>query len=53
MRTEWLLQFVQCLSNPHYLQELAQQGFFAKEEFINYLKYLLYWKEPAYVTFIM
>ncbi|XP_033729920.1 mediator of RNA polymerase II transcription subunit 31-like, partial [Pecten maximus] len=31
---------------------LAQRGFFKQEEFINYLKYLQYWKEPKYAKFL-
>ncbi|XP_050316031.1 mediator of RNA polymerase II transcription subunit 31 isoform X2 [Anthonomus grandis grandis] len=42
------LEFVQCLGNPNYLNFLAQRGFMKESTFINYLKYLLYWKEPEY-----
>ncbi|XP_014254577.1 mediator of RNA polymerase II transcription subunit 31 [Cimex lectularius] len=42
------LEFVQCLGNPNYLNFLAQRGYFKDQAFINYLKYLLYWKEPQY-----
>uniref|UniRef100_A0A3Q1GSC4 Mediator of RNA polymerase II transcription subunit 31 n=1 Tax=Acanthochromis polyacanthus TaxID=80966 RepID=A0A3Q1GSC4_9TELE len=42
------LEFVQCLANPNYLNFLAQRGFLRERPFINYLKYLLYWKEPEY-----
>jgi mediator of RNA polymerase II transcription subunit 31 len=45
-------QFVQCLANPLYLYELHTQKYFADEAFINYLEYLQYWHEPAYVRFI-
>lgn len=31
---------------------LAQRGFFKDSTFINYLKYLLYWKEPDYAKFL-
>jgi len=31
---------------------LAQRGYFKDQSFINYLKYLLYWKEPDYAKFI-
>lgn len=31
---------------------LAQRGFFKDSAFINYLKYLLYWKEPEYAKFL-
>ncbi|XKL64790.1 hypothetical protein PGB90_004876 [Kerria lacca] len=46
------LEFVQCLGNPHYLNFLAQRGYFKDSSFINYLKYLLYWKETEYAKFI-
>ncbi|GAU94325.1 hypothetical protein RvY_06117 [Ramazzottius varieornatus] len=46
------LEFVQCLANPHYLNFLAQRGYFKNKNFINYLKYLLYWKQPEYLQFI-
>ncbi|KAH8288657.1 hypothetical protein KR054_007465, partial [Drosophila jambulina] len=47
------LEFVQCLSNPNYLNFLAQHGFFKDQSFINYLKYLQYWKEPDYAKYLM
>lgn len=46
------LEFVQALANPYYLHSLAQQGILEKPAFINYLKYLLYWKETDYARFI-
>jgi mediator of RNA polymerase II transcription subunit 31 len=46
------LEFVQCLANPKYLYYLAKHGYFKRDEFKNYLKYLLYWKEPDYIKFI-
>uniref|UniRef100_A0A3Q2XYP5 Mediator of RNA polymerase II transcription subunit 31 n=1 Tax=Hippocampus comes TaxID=109280 RepID=A0A3Q2XYP5_HIPCM len=44
------LEFIQCLANPNYLNFLAQRGFLRERPFINYLKYLLYWKEPDYLV---
>lgn len=46
------LEFVQSLANPDYLNFLAQRGFFRNQSLINYLKYLMYWKEPDYVKYI-
>uniref|UniRef100_A0AAZ1WYZ2 Mediator of RNA polymerase II transcription subunit 31 n=1 Tax=Oreochromis aureus TaxID=47969 RepID=A0AAZ1WYZ2_OREAU len=46
------LEFVQCLANPNYLNFLAQRGILRDRSFINYLKYLLYWKEPEYAKFL-
>ena len=40
------LEFVQCLANPHYLKFLAQSGHLKDKNFINYLEYLQYWKQP-------
>ncbi|KAJ3110871.1 hypothetical protein HDU96_006176 [Phlyctochytrium bullatum] len=47
------LEFVQCLANPKYLQYLAQNQYFEDKAFLNYLKYLLYWREPKYAKFIV
>lgn len=46
------LEFVQALANPFYLHSLAQQNILSQPTFINYLKYLQYWKEPEYAKFI-
>jgi mediator of RNA polymerase II transcription subunit 31 len=46
------LEFVQALANPFYLHSLAQQNILTQPTFINYLKYLQYWKEPEYAKFI-
>ncbi|XP_065054510.1 mediator of RNA polymerase II transcription subunit 31-like [Rhopilema esculentum] len=51
-RFEVELEFIQCLSNPHYLNFLAQNGYFKDPAFVNYLKYLQYWKEPQYAVFL-
>uniref|UniRef100_A0A672JRM2 Mediator of RNA polymerase II transcription subunit 31 n=1 Tax=Sinocyclocheilus grahami TaxID=75366 RepID=A0A672JRM2_SINGR len=31
---------------------LAQRGYLREKPFVNYLKYLLYWKEPEYAKFL-
>ncbi|KAF8068301.1 MED31 [Scenedesmus sp. PABB004] len=46
------LEFVQCLANPHYLNWLAQNGYFQDEAFLHYLRYLEYFRQPAYATYI-
>jgi hypothetical protein len=51
-RFELELEFVQALANPYYLHSLAQQNIFEQPAFINYLKYLLYWKEKDYARFL-
>ncbi|EYC41236.1 hypothetical protein Y032_0576g217 [Ancylostoma ceylanicum] len=50
-RFEIECEFVQALANPHYVNFLAQRGFLKEQHFINYLKYLLYWKQPEYARF--
>ncbi|XP_013403195.1 mediator of RNA polymerase II transcription subunit 31-A isoform X2 [Lingula anatina] len=52
LRFQCELEFVQCLSNPNYLNFLAQRGYFKDSKFVNYLKYLLYWKEPDYAKYL-
>jgi mediator of RNA polymerase II transcription subunit 31 len=52
-RFELELEFVQALANPFYLHSLAQQGILYQPTFINYLKYLQYWKEKDYARFIL
>lgn len=46
------LEFVQCLANPSYLNYLAQNGHLKNKCFINYIKYLQYWKRPEYCKFL-
>ena len=52
-RFELELEFVQSLANPYYLHSLAQQGILNQPAFVNFLKYLLYWKEKEYARFIL
>jgi mediator of RNA polymerase II transcription subunit 31 len=51
-RFELELEFVQALGNPHYLHTLALQGILDQPAFIEYLKYLNYWKEREYARFL-
>lgn len=51
-RFELELEFVQSLANPFYLQSLAQQNILDQPAFVNFLEYLLYWKEKDYARFI-
>lgn len=51
-RFELELEFVQALANPFYLHSLAQQNILEQPAFINFLEYLLYWKEKDYARFI-
>lgn len=52
-RFELELEFVQSLANPFYLHSLAQQGILNQPAFVNFLKYLMYWKEKDYARFIL
>ncbi|KAG0335570.1 hypothetical protein BG004_008399 [Podila humilis] len=47
------LEFVQCLANPWYLHNLAQQQYFSQEPFVRYLDYLQYFRRPEYAKFII
>ncbi|KAI4628783.1 suppressor of hpr1 [Alternaria metachromatica] len=51
-RFELELEFVQCLANPVYLNYLAQQKTLDKPEFVAYLGYLQYFKDPKYTRFL-
>ena len=46
------LEFVQCLANPFYLKYLSNMGYFDDDNFVNYLKYLLYFKKAEYLKYI-
>lgn len=46
------LEFVQSLANPFYLHSLAQQNILEQPTFVNFLEYLLYWKDKDYARFI-
>lgn len=47
-RWEVELEFVQSLANTQYLSYLVQQGYLKSPEFLNYIKYLQYWKSNKY-----
>ena len=51
-RFETELEFVQALANPFYLHSLAQQNILSQPVFVNFLNYLLYWKEKDYARFL-
>jgi mediator of RNA polymerase II transcription subunit 31 len=55
------LEFIQLLSNPQYLEckinlinklGLSANNYFKEQSFLNYLKYLLYFKNPEYAKFV-
>ena len=43
---------MQSLSNPLYLQYLADQKYFEDEEFVAYLHYLQYFQEDKYLKYL-
>jgi len=51
-RFELELEFVQSLSNPFYLQHLAVSKTLGTSEFVAYLNYLQYFKEPKYARYL-
>lgn len=46
--------FEQCVRSVHLLlcPALAQRNYFDDAAFVNYLDYLLYWKQPTYCKFL-
>jgi mediator of RNA polymerase II transcription subunit 31 len=52
IRFQTELEFVQLLANPSYLNYLAQYKYFEEDGFIEYIKYLQYWKQPQYSKFL-
>ncbi|KAH8597922.1 mediator complex, subunit Med31 [Bisporella sp. PMI_857] len=47
-----MLQFVQSLASPFYINYLASEKYFDKPAFIAYLNYLLYFTKPPYLKFL-
>lgn len=52
-RFELELEFIQSLASPAYLHFLATQGYFQDAAFLQFLRYLKYWKKPEYARFVM
>ena len=51
LRFEVELEFVQCLSNPNYLNWLSRQPFFHDKRFLNYIRYLNgHWRKIEYAA---
>ena len=46
------LEFLSALSNPFYLHQLSQQGYFDDPAFLRYLDYLNYFRAPRYVKYL-
>ena len=43
---------MQCLANPAYLNFLATQKLYEKPEFVAYLGYLQYFRQPKYAKYL-
>ena len=50
-RFELELEFIQSFASPAYLHYLSQ-NYFSDPVFIDYLRYLRYWKQPEYAKYI-
>lgn len=46
------LEFIQSLSNPLYLRHLALEQYHKQESFMNYMKYLQYFRSPPYRKYL-
>lgn len=46
------LEFVQSLASPAYLHYLATSGILYQPEFLDFLLYLRYWKNPKYAKYL-
>lgn len=47
------LEFVQSLASPAYLHYLATTGTLYQQSFLDYLRYLRYWKQPQYAKYLL
>lgn len=46
------LEFVQSLASPAYLHYLATNGILNQKQFLDFLRYLRYWKQPQYAKYL-
>lgn len=51
-RFELELEFVQSLASPAYLHYLATSGILHQTCFLDFLRYLRYWKQPQYAKYL-
>lgn len=51
-RFELELEFVQSLGSPAYLHYLATSGLLYQSTFLDFLRYLRYWKQPAFAKYL-
>ena len=48
MRLQYDFDFVQGLVTPEYIKYLNRRGYLKDEAFLNYLRYLEYWRKPEF-----
>ena len=48
MRLQYDFDFVQGLVASDYIKYLSRKGYLRDEAFLNYLKYLEYWRKPEF-----
>lgn len=51
-RFELELEFVQSLASPAYLHYLATSGILHQTSFLDFLRYLRYWKQPQFAKYL-
>jgi mediator of RNA polymerase II transcription subunit 31 len=47
------LEFIQSLASPAYLHYLATTGILYQSSFLDFLRYLRYWKKPEYAKYLV
>ncbi|KAL7534240.1 hypothetical protein ACHAXR_005747 [Thalassiosira sp. AJA248-18] len=52
-RFELELEFVQSLASPAYLHYLATSGILYQSAFLDFLRYLRYWKQPQFAKYLL
>eukprot|EP00741_Cyanophora_paradoxa_P003249 tig00000691_g3157.t1 len=53
VRFQMDLEFLQCLASPVYLHHLAINRYLDDEAFLEYLKYLSYFRRPEYARYVV
>ena len=52
LRLQYDYDFIQGLVSPDYLKYLSRKGYFQDEAFLNYLRYLQYWRKPEFMKLL-
>ena len=48
MRLQYDYDFIQGLVSSDYIKYLSRKGYLRDQAFLNYLRYLRYWKQPEF-----